>query len=159
MNARRENELLLRFGPNLGLDSNITRESSSSIDTPIRMHRLFNRPRKGALRKHEIASDLREVADNTFSNASSSIGLRSLDFNARTVSLVNETCPWTGEGAPSCGGSFHTKYRSADGSCNSLENPNLGRAETPFQRILPAAYAGRYDNFNKYYNAIFPNNC
>jgi peroxidase len=33
------------------------------------------------------------------------------------------------------------KYRSADGSCNNLANPNFGRAGTPYQRILLPEYA------------------
>ena len=98
---------------------------------------MFNRPRRGALKVHEVADELRDVADDT---GDLNIGLRSLDFNARTVSAVNETCPWTP--VPKCTDDFHTKYRSYDGSCNSLINPNFGRAETPFQRILPAAYSG-----------------
>lgn len=32
------------------------------------------------------------------------------------------------------------KYSSIDGSCNNLENPTLGRAETSFKRYLPAEY-------------------
>ena len=32
-------------------------------------------------------------------------------------------------------------YRSTDGSCNNLANPNFGRAGTPYQRILLPEYA------------------
>ena len=106
---------------------------------------MFNRPRKNALSVHETADEFREVADET---KSFDIGVRSLDFNANTIPAVNETCPWTP--VPKCTSNFHQSYRTNDGSCNNLKKPNLGRTETPFQRILPSAYSGKMkQNFNR----------
>ena len=45
------------------------------------------------------------------------------------------TCPW-----PKYDCQRNWKYRSFDGSCNNLENPLLGRAFTPFKRLLPPQY-------------------
>ena len=110
---------------------------NNAKSSPIRSHRLFNRPRKNALVVNEAADEFREVADET---SDLDISFRSLDFNARTVSGVNETCPWTP--LPRCTSIYHRNYRTNDGSCNNLKNPNLGKTETPFQRILPSAYSG-----------------
>ena len=120
---------------------------SNAKSSPIRSHRLFNRPRKNALVVSEAADEFREVADET---SDLDIGFRSLDFNARTVSAVNETCPWTP--IPRCTSSYHRNYRTNDGSCNNLKNPNLGKTETPFQRILPSAYSGISSVFKYFYN-------
>ena len=34
-----------------------------------------------------------------------------------------------------------TSYRTFDGTCNNLKNPLIGRAMTPFRRLMPAKYA------------------
>ena len=106
--------------------------------SPFSSHRMFNRPRKNALNVHEAADEFREVADET---KNLDIAVRSLDFNANTIPAVNATCPWTP--IPKCNSKFHENYRTNDGSCNNLDKPNLGRTETPFQRILPSAYSGK----------------
>ena len=124
---------------------------SNAKSSPIRSHRLFNRPRKNALVVNEAADEFREVADET---SDLDIGFRSLDFNARTVSAVNETCPWTP--IPRCTSSYHRNYRTNDGSCNNLKNPNLGKTETPFQRILPSAYSGISSVLKYFYNVQMP---
>jgi peroxidase len=41
------------------------------------------------------------------------------------------------------------KYRRMDGSCNNLKQPKFGWRHTPFQRILPNAYAD--GNFKQFY--------
>ena len=57
-------------------------------------------------------------------------------FDSDTVPRINADCPWTPE--PQCNTS--TIYRTIDGSCNNLKNPNYGRAATPFQRLKDAEY-------------------
>jgi len=59
-------------------------------------------------------------------------------FGLRTISLDNtefESCyyfdPWCPTG----------KYRTSDGTCNNLENPLWGSANTPFVRYLDADYS------------------
>lgn len=39
-----------------------------------------------------------------------------------------------------CSDCLHHKYRSADGTCNNLDNPLQGAAEVPFLRLLTPAY-------------------
>ena len=89
----------------------------------------------------EFAAELREVADNIIAYAKTNFSLNAIDFNVRTLPDLKDVCPWTSEEAPEC---TDVLYRSFDGSCNNLINPNFGRADTPYQRLLPAAYEGRY---------------
>lgn len=35
----------------------------------------------------------------------------------------------------------HSKYRTADGSCNNMQRPLWGRSNTGFVRLVPPAYA------------------
>lgn len=39
-----------------------------------------------------------------------------------------------------CTSCFHRNYRSIDGSCNNLNNPLQGSANSPFKRLLPPSY-------------------
>ena len=55
-------------------------------------------------------------------------------FNIETSERINNECSWTPP--PSCDVVKKDKYRTIDGSCNNLANPNYGRAATPFQRVL-----------------------
>ena len=55
-------------------------------------------------------------------------------FNSETSESINNECSWTPP--PSCGALKKDKFRTIDGSCNNLANPNYGRAATPFQRVL-----------------------
>ena len=34
-----------------------------------------------------------------------------------------------------------SSFRTFDGTCNNLRNPLIGRAMTPFRRLMPAKYA------------------
>ena len=58
------------------------------------------------------------------------IGLQVLDTRA---TLLGDACL----APPLCPA---IKYRSFDGSCNNLINPNWGRALTPLERLLPPVY-------------------
>ena len=40
---------------------------------------------------------------------------------------------------------FHKKYRTFDGSCNNLQNPSWGSANSPLQRMLPAQYENGFN--------------
>lgn len=46
----------------------------------------------------------------------------------------------------------NSRYRSIDGSCNNLQNPTWGMAETPYGRLTKYNYADgklSFDNFPK----------
>ena len=74
--------------------------------------------------------------DNNLTDLQATIGLRS-NFNSDTSRAISERCPWVP--APTCDPNKH--FRSWDGSCNNLRDPNLGRTGTPYQRILLPEYA------------------
>jgi hypothetical protein len=46
--------------------------------------------------------------------------------------------------APTCNPNL--QFRSFDGSCNNLRDPNMGRTGTPYQRILLPEYAKVFIN-------------
>ncbi|KAK2704347.1 hypothetical protein QYM36_016661, partial [Artemia franciscana] len=45
---------------------------------------------------------------------------------------------------PEC---YYNRYRSADGSCNNLKSPNMGRSLTQMDRILPPDYDDGRDRY------------
>ena len=45
------------------------------------------------------------------------------------------------ESVPDCNTNKSRMVRSLDGSCNNIEVPNMGRAFTPFSRLIDAEYA------------------
>uniref|UniRef100_A0A6A7FUB4 Peroxidase-like n=1 Tax=Hirondellea gigas TaxID=1518452 RepID=A0A6A7FUB4_9CRUS len=51
-------------------------------------------------------------------------------------SMLSSVCP---PRLPAC--STHTRYRTTDGSCNNINNPDWGSAGTTFRRLLPPVYA------------------
>ena len=75
-------------------------------------------------------------SDNNLTDLQAAIGLRS-GFNSDTSKAIKDRCPWNP--APSC--NRNDKFRSVDGSCNNLREPNFGRTGTPYQRILLPEYA------------------
>lgn len=40
---------------------------------------------------------------------------------------------------------FHRRYRTMDGTCNNLQNPTWGAANTAFNRLLPAIYENGFN--------------
>jgi len=54
----------------------------------------------------------------------------------KPVSTGNDSCPE----AITCPDSSQLKYASIDGSCHNLRNPDWGKSNTPFGRILGNAY-------------------
>lgn len=66
------------------------------------------------------------------------------DLDVRTVNFANADLDNTVlenacEPQPTC--NPNSKYRTIDGSCNNLREPNYGKSFTPLQRILGNAYA------------------
>ena len=53
-------------------------------------------------------------------------------FSAKTNNDIAKDCEWIRD-KPMCN---PNKYRSLDGSCNNLKQPNYGRASTPFSRLI-----------------------
>ena len=101
----------------------------------------FNTPRRDIVRLDEVSTVLLSAtnlikADNNLTDLQAIIGLRS-SFNSDTSSAISERCPWVP--APTCDPNKH--FRTWDGSCNNLRDPNLGRTGTPYQRILLPEYA------------------
>ena len=79
--------------------------------------------------------------ENNLTDVQAAFGLRS-SFNSETSKAIKERCPW--DPAPTCNPNM--QFRSFDGSCNNLREPNFGRAGTPYQRIkLPEYAAGSLD--------------
>ena len=52
---------------------------------------------------------------------------------------LKNSCPE----AITCPDSSQLKYAPIDGSCHNLRNPDWGKSNTPFERILENAYADR----------------
>ena len=61
-------------------------------------------------------------------------------FNAETSTEIAEECDWL-VNVPDCSTTESRDYRSLDGSCNNVDVPNMGRAFTPFDRLIDAEYA------------------
>lgn len=65
-------------------------------------------------------------------NRTGGLGLRNVRVSG--TSLANQ-CP-----QPVRCANPNSKYRTADGSCNNVGNPEFGKSNTPVQRILPPTY-------------------
>lgn len=108
---------------------------------PNEFHLRFNTPRAESLAVDAAARALLETTRrikeaNNLTDLEAGIGLRS-QFNSDTSDVIDARCPWTP--APTC--DPNQVFRSVDGSCNNVANPNFGRAGTPYQRILLPEYA------------------
>jgi len=122
---------------------------SERYNSPLQ---AVNLPQPGA---NEIDLDARKIRyaakeindDLGFSSRSSSLGFQPMKhFNAENNKEIKEQCSWFKDaitGRPrsyDCNENNRPLYRSIDGSCNSLVTPQLGQANTPFQRIVAAEY-------------------
>ena len=56
--------------------------------------------------------------------------------------MIREECDWL-KNVPDCNTTKSQTIRSLDGSCNNVEVPNMGRAFTPFERLVEALPALR----------------
>merc|ERR1719170_135383 len=90
--------------------------------TPSDFQLRFNTPRADIIKLDEV-SNIFLAATNT--------------IKTDTSSAIKERCPWVP--APTC--NQNLVFRTFDGSCNNLKNPNFGRTGTPYQRILLPEYA------------------
>ena len=73
------------------------------------------------------------ISINSFqlTNRQASLGLKKVKVEK---TLLSKNCPKV----PAC--NHHAKYRTSDGSCNNLQKPLWGAANTQLQRILPPLY-------------------
>jgi len=122
--------------PDVEVDTNFIDDSA-----PSDFHLRFNTPRADIIKLDEASNIFLKATnsikgDNNLTDLQASIGLRN-NFNSDTSEAIKERCPW--EPAPTCNPNL--KFRSFDGSCNNLKNPNFGRTGTPYQRILLPEYA------------------
>merc|ERR1711902_464053 len=122
--------------PDVEVDTNFIDDSS-----PSDFHLRFNTPRADIIKLDEASNIFLKATnsikgDNNLTDLQASIGLRN-NFNSDTSQAIKERCPW--EPAPTCNPNL--QFRSFDGSCNNLKNPNFGRTGTPYQRILLPEYA------------------
>jgi len=108
---------------------------------PTQFHLRFNSPRADIVKLNDASTILLSAtntikSENNLTDLQARIGLRS-DFNSETSRAIKERCPWVP--APTCNPNL--QFRSFDGSCNNLKDPNMGRTGTPYQRILLPEYA------------------
>ena len=104
-------------------------------------HTLFNKPREGLEKINQDASFFLEKTKKVqesqhLTSKQAGIGLRK-DFNKNTSKILDERCTW--RETTVC--DEKKKYRSYNGTCNNLKEPNYGRTGTPLQRMLPAEYS------------------
>jgi len=122
--------------PGIEIDTNFVDDPA-----PSDFHLRFNTPRKDILAFDEasnifLAATNTIKSENNLTDLQAAIGLRS-NFNSDTSDAIKERCPWIP--APTCNPNM--QYRTFDGSCNNLREPNFGRSGTPYQRILLPEYA------------------
>ncbi|KAK7071018.1 hypothetical protein SK128_013626 [Halocaridina rubra] len=79
-----------------------------------------------------IAMASKNILNDLSLSRSQADGLRNMQVSN---TILGHTCPR----APACSNP-NSKYRTADGSCNNLNNPSWGMMGTPVQRIVPPKY-------------------
>lgn len=82
------------------------------------------------------------------------LGRQNLEFgqNLRTT-LLDQQCPL--RGIPRCA-LPSKRYRTADGTCNNIEEPWKGSSMTPMQRFLPPTYEDGKQNILTIFLIIIP---
>ena len=100
-------------------------------------HNAFFKLRPGARKSSDFSSigifGSQDLADR-FSLTPNQAGFGLTAFSVRDTSLADQ-CPAGGRCDPKA------RYRSADASCNNLDNSLWGKAGTPFQRTLLPEYS------------------
>jgi len=136
-NELRIEELENKVKNGLRRNSNTPKKKDNTASS---FHRKFNTPRneivqidKDARKLLKVTQKLKDLKNLT--DSQTAIGLRS-NFNSFTNQRIRKLCPWINS-APVCN---QNNFRTIDGTCNNLKNPNYGRAGTPFQRILLPEY-------------------
>lgn len=130
-------------------DAFLRRSLRSSRRDPEALHNIFNAPDIGSkdinhkaeklIRQTEIIQETNNLTAQT-----AGVGLRKV--NAQSTSLLKTECPWIP--APLC--NPMAKYRTINGSCNNLNQPNYGMARTPYQRMVLPKYAqGKFRVYQK----------
>lgn len=75
-------------------------------------------------------------------------------FRIRSVATTNED--YFKKCSPTVTCDADDKYRTINGSCNNLQNPNLGSAFTPYYRLMNAEFGdGRKRNVYTFRNKIY----
>jgi len=159
VDLQQANDIFLRFGLNQDEVSSesedekvrfASEEPADDVDVdvnfeddqkPTEFHLRFNTPRADIVKLNTASNILLSAtntikADNNLTDLQAAIGLRS-SFNSETSKAIKERCPWVP--APTCNPNM--QFRTFDGSCNNLKEPNMGRTGTPYQRILLPDYA------------------
>ena len=93
----------------------------------------FNKRVMKSAKQHkinEILANQSETSQDYQSDLSS-------DISSNTSPSVAKECPW--RVPPTC--DPDAEFRTIDGSCNNLEEPNWGQVGTPYQRLVNADYA------------------
>jgi len=131
-----DDDVGLRFGAGVGGGD------PQEERTPSSLHHKFTMAGRDAVNFDQTSTVFLRLNEKLAQNeVSGGIGLRS-DLSGFTSRAVNKKCPWLP--TPNCDN--QGRFRSHDGTCNNLKEPNFGRMGTPFNRIMLPEYAGGSTN-------------
>jgi len=94
-------------------------------------------PNLRARERADRADELEQVIDELHEEGNP---FGSLTKDERDEILVLAGCKDVLADVGSCRGSFHKKYRTTNGTCNNLGDPDRGAALTAFRRLAPPEY-------------------